>query len=488
MQPPKTVVRPGTGEEIGDLTVVVAADAAPNKQAKPEKKAKSGQKATRGKSSKAEKQEESDTSGKNDKSGKDDKAVKKDKPGKKDKSGKKDKTGKKDKASKKDKTSKKAKQGKNDEPDTPEVAEGEKKPAAETMASPEQPSAKSAKLSKPARASTQSSESLAVPTLGKTGKASAKKQVKPAVTATKKSSVEAGAGDKKHTVRAASLLSDQGDDAHGFARLIRAMPGIVALVEQHETPVHRAVFDSYVTAVVEFGVDAADLAPIDIRTSAPDALTAAEPAPGAGRSGSARASGSSAGSVRAGRTRRPSGINSAQPEVPQSPDAATGQKSAGSPTAAKPEQVRSPRSSVRASTRTGAGQARASAAKVATESAATTRAGTTPIASRTRAGARSGAGGRSRAAAQAKSLEELAAELKPTNNGQRIALAIASILRSDGEVSAASISSEFERMTWRVPVNVAASVRQAARAGLVDLEGPTGTRLTAAGERYVAGS
>ena len=372
------------------------------------------------------------------------------------------------------------------------MSEGEKNPAdaeaAATVASPEQPAAKPAKLSKAPRASKQSSEPSAAVTPGETGKASAKKPVKPASSDAKKSNVKADAGDKKHTVRVASLLSEQGDGAHGFARLIQAMPGIVALVEQHETPVHRAVFDSYVTAVVEFGVDAADLASIDIRTSAPDALTAAEPAPAAGRSGSARASGSSAGSVRAGRTRRPSGINSAQPEVAQSPDATSGQKAGGSPTAAKPEQVRSPRSSVRASTRAGAGQTRASAAKVATESAAGSRAGTTPIASRTRAGARGGAGSRSRAAAQVKSLEELAAELKPTNNGQRIALAIASILRGDGEVSASSISGEFERMTWRVPVNVAASIRQAARAGLVDLEGPTGTRLTPAGERYVAGS
>ncbi|PPF46150.1 hypothetical protein C5B85_05810 [Pseudoclavibacter sp. AY1F1] len=266
------------------------------------------------------------------------------------------------------------------------------------------------------------------------------------------------------------------------------MPGIVALVEQHETAVHRAVFDSYVTAVVEFGVDAADLAPIDIRTTAPDALTAAEPAPASGRSGSARAGGTSAGSARAERTRRPSGINSAQPEVVQSPEATTGQKAAGSPTAAKPDPVRSPRSSVRASTRAGAGQGRASAPKVAPEAATGSRAGTTPIASRTRAGARGGAAGRSRAAAQAKSLEERAAELKPTNNGQRIALAIDSILSADSEVSSATISGEFERMTWRVPVNLAASVRQAARAGLVDLEGPSGTRLTAEGERYVSGS
>ena len=125
---------------------------------------------------------------------------------------------------------------------------------------------------------------------------------------------------------------------------------------------------------------------------------------------------------------------------------------------------------------------------MSSETAADERTGTAPIASRTRAGSRGSAAARSRAArSRARSLEELAEELKPTNNGQRIALAIASIIGDEAEVTAARITAEFERMTWRVPVNVAASVRQAARAGLVDLEGPTGTRLTPAGEQYVTG-
>ncbi|WP_424465902.1 hypothetical protein [Pseudoclavibacter helvolus] len=311
----------------------------------------------------------------------------------------------------------------------------------------------------------------------------------------RKAEKEAGASvgeQHQHTVRAAALLADEGDDAHGFARLIDAMPGIVALVEQHETAVHRAVFDSYVTAVVEFGVDAAELTPIDIRTSAPDALAGVESSRAAGRRGSPGVDAEATGSARAARRRRPSGINSAPAATSkQAADAPAGPQATPPSVAAKPEQVRRPRSSVRASTRARSGQARAAAPGVAAGAAAEApgRGASASIGSRTRAGARSGGTGRPRAtAARSWGLDEAAAALRPTNNGQRIALAIASILDGDGEVSAVSIAREFERMTWRVPVNVPASIRQAARAGLVDLEGPTGTRLTPDGERYVSGA
>lgn len=486
VQPPHSVLPANAGEEA-DAAIPVAPLAVPEAAKK------------HGKVAKKVKTKKQDKAGKKAKQSKSDSPDETAKTSKRQKSSKAEKTSKPEKSSKPEKNSKAKKNSKADKTPKTEGSPAGKKskgePAAST-AEAERGSTESGKSSKaakgtnpseltrtsqPGEVSTSPAESLT--------KTPAKKRGKLAQEAAKKSGGKADAGEREHTVRVAALLADDGDEAHGFARLIRAMPGIVALVEQHEAAVHRAVFDSYVTAVVEFGVDAADLAPIDIRTAAPGALTLAEPAPAAGRSGSARARDTSAESVRSERTRRPSGINSAQTEEAQPTASAAGaRKSAAPDTRAKPEQVRSPRSSVRASTRPGAEEGRASTPRAETEVAVGEgRAGVPAIASRTRAGARSGSARRSRVAAQTKGLEELAAELRPTNNGQRIALAIASILGADGDVSPATIAREFERMTWRVPVNVAASVRQAARAGLVDLDGPTGTRLTPAGDRYVTG-
>lgn len=480
VQPPHSVLRANAGEEA-DAAISVAPLEVPEAARK------------HGKVAKKVKTKKQDKAGKKAKQSKSDYPDEITKTSKRQKTSKAEKTSKLGKSSKPEKNSKAEKNPKAEGSPAGKKSKGE--PAASTAeaergATESGKSSKAAKgtnpseltpTSQPGEVSTSPAESLT--------KTPAKKRGKLAQEAAKRSGGKADAGEREHTVRVAALLADDSDEAHGFARLIRAMPGIVALVEQHEAAVHRAVFDSYVTAVVEFGVDAADLAPIDIRTAAPGALTLAEPAPAAGRSGSARARDTSAESVRSERTRRPSGINSAQTEEAQpTASAASARKSAAPDTGAKPEHVRSPRSSVRASTRSGADEGRASTPRVETEVAVGEgRAGVPAIASRTRAGARSGAARRSRVAAQTKGLEELAAELRPTNNGQRIALAIASILGAEGDVSPATIAREFERMTWRVPVNVAASVRQAARAGLVDLDGPSGTRLTPAGDRYVTG-
>lgn len=418
VQPPKTVLRPGSLEDVAATSA-----AEPVAAAEPKGKKKHAKAAKKSKSAKKTPSGEQVTSG--EKVTSDEKAT----------------SGKKNKKNKKNEKSKKGKRG-------PE-AKQDGKSALEEPSSLEK-----------ARASA-ADEGL---------------------------SERPGPGARERTVRDAALLSDEGDEAHGFARLIRAIPGIVALVEQHDTSVHRAVFDTYVTAVVEFGVDAADLTPIDIRTVAPDAPTVDEsPTRASGRSGSGGASIGSGARSSARRARRPSGIASA--EAPE-PSSAPGAPERVADEAAGPGRVRSQGSSVRASTRVRAGQGRASAAGGTDDSAADSRrGGRTPISSRTRAGARGAASSRPRAASPARrGLEDLASDLKPTNNGQRIAIAVAAILSTGDEVSAAAIANAFERMTWRVPVNVAASVRQAARAGLIELEGPTGTRLTEEGERYVAGS
>lgn len=421
VQPPKTVLRPGSLEDVAATSA-----AEPVSAAEPKGKKKHAKSAKKSKSAKKTPSGEQVTSG--EKVTSDEKVT----------------SGKKNKKSKKSKKNEKSNKGKRG----PEAKQGGKS-ALEEPSSPEE-----ARASAPDEGLSERPE----------------------------------AGGRERTVRDAALLSDEGDEAHGFARLIRAIPGIVALVEQHDTSVHRAVFDTYVTAVVEFGVDAADLTPIDIRTVALDAPTVDEsPNRASGRSGSGGASIGSGARSSARRARRPSGIDSAEAPEPSSAHGAPGRVA---DEAAGPGRVRSQGSSVRASTRVRAGQGRASAAGGTDDSAADSRrGGRTPISSRTRAGARGAASSRPRAASPARrGLEDLASDLKPTNNGQRIAIAVAAILSTGDEVSAAAIANVFERMTWRVPVNVAASVRQAARAGLIELEGPTGTRLSEEGERYVAGS
>ncbi len=451
VQPPKTVLRPASLEDVAAPSAAEPVAAAEHKGKK--QHAESATKTAAGKKAKSEKKAKSD---------------KKTKSGKKAKSDEKSKSDKKRKSDKKDKTGKPGHEAKRVGKSSLE----------------EDSSAVDARASAP-------DDGLSTPTQPGAKKPEAKKPRSSTPAAAKKKPGKAEPGAPERTVRDAALLSDEGDEAHGFARLIRAIPGIVALVEQHDTSVHRAVFDTYVTAVVEFGVDAADLSPIDIRTVAADAPTVDEtPTRSSGRSGSGAASVGSRVEPSARRARRPSGINSAKAPEVATPSSVTGAPGRVEDEAAGPGRVRNPGSSVRASTRVHAGQGRASAAGRAGDSAPDSRGGSTstPIASRTRAGARGAASSRSRAASQTKrSLDDLASDLKPTNNGQRIAIAVAAILSADGEVSAAAIANAFERMTWRVPVNLAASVRQAARAGLIELEGPTGVRLSEDGERYVAG-
>ncbi|PPF76884.1 hypothetical protein C5B99_05105 [Pseudoclavibacter sp. Z016] len=475
VQPPKTVLRPAS---LGDVAAPSAADPVAAAEPKGKKQhAESATKTTSAKKAKSDKKSKSDKKDKSDEKAKSDKKAKSDEKARSDKKAKSDE---KSRSGKKAKSDKRAKSDKKSETGNPgREAKQVGKSSLEEDSSAEKPRASAP------------DDGLSTPTQPGARKPEAKTPGRPAPAAGKQKPGKAEPSARERTVRDAALLSDEGDEAHGFARLIRAIPGIVALVEQHDTSVHRAVFDTYVTAVVEFGVDAADLSPIDIRTVAPDAPTKDErPTRSSGRSGSGAASVGSGVEASARRARRPSGINSAKDPEAVSPSSVTGAPGRVEDEAAGPGRVRNPGSSVRASTRVRAGQGRASAAGRAGDSAPDSRGGSTstPIASRTRAGARGAASSRSRAASQAKrSLEDLASDLKPTNNGQRIAIAVAAILSADGEVTAAEIANAFERMTWRVPVNVAASVRQAARAGLVELEGPTGTRLSEDGERYVAG-
>lgn len=245
---------------------------------------------------------------------------------------------------------------------------------------------------------------------------------------------------------AAALADVASEHAHGrvddleptadFGRLVAEIAGLVELVHEHRPEVRRAVFDSYVTAVIEFGATARDLGFVDLREG--DAVERDAPTE---RRASARDAG-----VAAGPRRRSFEEPPATP-MPKGPvrEAEGVERELAEPKAA--------RSSVhRARSGMGVLDPEAESSK--------------PI--------------RRRRSAQraAPDLAELAAAHPPRNNDQRNSLIVQAHELASTAATLEEIAADYERMGWRVPVNLAASLRQSMRNGLV-LRGGDGGYLPA---------
>ena len=177
-----------------------------------------------------------------------------------------------------------------------------------------------------------------------------------------------------------------------YARLVSEIAGLVELVEQHEPAVRRAVFDSYVTAVIEFGATANDLGFVDVRDTFAEPVVRTASAP---RPATASAHGAQSGL----------------------PSMTAGAESENDP----------PR--------------------------------------------------RRRTSTPAPTLKELAAASPPRTNDQRNVLIVQSHELAGTVATIAAVEEGYTRMGWRVPVNLATTLRQSVRAGSVRLDDDGGYRI-----------
>ncbi|MGO2110637.1 MAG: hypothetical protein ACTH31_03395 [Pseudoclavibacter sp.] len=243
----------------------------------------------------------------------------------------------------------------------------------------------------------------------------------------------------------ASTDSDPDEGGPDFARLTEEIDGLVRLVRQHRPEVRRAVFDSYVTAVVEFGATANDLGLVDVRDGTlegtaddasageADSHAASTPAVGPLR----RSFDETAVSAPRGPVREAQGFERTATAPRRARSSVNGGKSGVAPTAARDA--------------TDADLDETAIGAPATESA-----GAAPR------------GGRRRTPAKgAPTLEELAAAQPPRNNDQRNLLIVQAHELAGTSATLPVIEGAYERMGWRVPANLRASLRQSLRKGLV---------------------
>lgn len=311
------------------------------------------------------------------------------------------------------------------------------------------------------------------------------------------------------------LNESQDRSEHDYQLVLAAMPRIVELVEQLSEQVRRSAFDAYVTGVLEHGLAAEELPPLQLtigevagstREAAPENNaddTEAEDAeaPGPRRTaftetartlrrgpvheapelvreeGAPKAAASAAAQGRSGLT-----------EPAEAADGeATAPRRRRGPGSMPSEKARRPQS------RPGATRPLNTAPASAEEAASPGAAGVLPPSERIkRAGAAAAAAKRNRPAAapsaQArrapapKALMDLVARTEPRNNDQRNVVIVAHLEKGKKPVDEAAIAAMYEKLGWRVPVNMSTSIRQCVRKSLLEA-GELGTVTLADGGR-----
>lgn len=231
----------------------------------------------------------------------------------------------------------------------------------------------------------------------------------------------------------------------GYARLLPAIERIVLLTEGHAHQVRRAVFDSYVSAVVEGGAEAEDLLLLDAREGDPGENVLApgtehEAVP-AVENKSERADQTTSEAELASAPVHDTGRASGEQTVPaeRAPVHDTGH-AGGNESASEPIDPDPIRHGSRPRRRRPAFEAEvisAGADRPATD---------LPV---------------------VRTLTALAKQAPPSNNNQRNTVIVAWLQTHDHPVTPQRVAAAYERMSWRVPVNVTASLRTSIRNGLL---------------------
>lgn len=376
------------------------------------------------------------------------------------------------------------------------LAKAETRAADETAQVEE--SAKASKPGKSVKASKQSKSDKA----DKTAKADkAAKRSKPEPAASAPSTDE--------------LNEAQDRSEHDYQLVLAAMPRIVELVEQLSAQVRRSAFDAYVTGVLEHGLAAEELPPLQLtigevaggtRSAAPE-----RDADDAGADDAEAPGPRCAAFTETARTPRRGPVHEAPELVREegTPKAAafaaaqgrsgmTEPAEAGDGEAAAPRRRRGPGSmpsekARRPQSRPGATRPLNTAPASAEAAASPGAAGVLPPSERIKlAGAAAAAAKRNRPAAASsaparrspapKALMDLVARTEPRNNDQRNVVIVAHLEKGKKPVDEAAIAAMYEKLGWRVPVNMSTSIRQCVRKGLLEA-GELGTVTLADGGR-----
>ncbi|GGA76526.1 hypothetical protein GCM10011490_29130 [Pseudoclavibacter endophyticus] len=251
---------------------------------------------------------------------------------------------------------------------------------------------------------------------------------------------------------------DDDDGTVDFRRLTTEIEGLVRLVERHRPEVRRAVFDSYVTAVIEFGATAKDLGLIDVH----DRMLGAEDVDAdGGESGAEAGDGDLVRDIVTGPRRRSFETPAAAASRGPVREADGLDRSAAAPKRARASVHRgrsgvSPVHAVADSSSADGPTADGPSADVPAADDARRDAGA-PSSIRRRRGRTTGA----------PTLGDLAAADPPRNNDQRNLVIVQSHELAGTSATLDAVRADYERMGWRVPANLRASLRQSIRKGLL---------------------
>lgn len=313
-------------------------------------------------------------------------------------------------------------------------------------------------------------------------KQAAKKTPKPAKEQVKTGKTEKKAAGKSAAKAAIAEAKEQvarhtGELNVSFERLIPEIAGIVSLVLQHAPSVRRAVFDSYVTAVIEFGAKASDFGEVDV-------IDAVQPSVVDEEDSDASVSDESGAEFEAANLR--ADIEAVDDEVD-----ARGEWIAGPLRRSFTDSAREP---VSGPVREASDVVREVAGPKSAFTAASRGRSGIDMSSLEAAGAagpkrgRTGIVGAATKARQAPvALARLIEERNPRNNDQRTALIVSVLGKRGKPVTRDQIALAYEQLALRIPVNMPDSVRATVRSGLIQKVGPAAYAITDAGRAYAAG-